>query len=142
MYVYITIKWNITSGSNAVRLIGSLVEHMGRVEVFDKASNQWGTVCTNDITSYRYHLARIICRSLGYNSHETYGRASNYSNIALSSNSPIITGRVRCVYASSYKYQNLYQCSNFESNLGIAPSRCTSDQEWVVVCSRKFANIL
>ena len=141
MHVYITLTWNITLGSNTVRLIGSPVEHMGRVEAFDKTSNQWGTICTNDILD-QHDLARIICRSLGYYSYQAYGRASNYSNIVLSPNSQIITGPIQCDYTSSYVYQNLYQCLNFESNLGIAPSRCTSDQEWVVVCSRKFPNIL
>ena len=138
-HVYIIITLNINLGSNTVRLIGSPVEHMGRVEVFDKTSHQWGTICTNDISD-QYDLARIICRSLGYFSYQTFGRASNYSNIALSSNSPIITGHFQCAYTSSNSYQNLYQCLNFESNLGIAPSQCTSDQEWVVVCSRKFLN--
>ena len=140
-HLYVIVTWNITLGSNTVRLIGSPVEHMGRIEVFDKSSNQWGTICTNDISD-QYGVASIICRSLGYFSYQAFGRASNYSNIALSSNSPIITGRFQCAYTSSNVYQNLYQCSNFESNLGIAPSRCASDQEWVVVCSRKFPNML
>ena len=124
---------------NAVRLIGSPVQHMGRVEVFDKRSNQWGTICADDVYSHPYDVARIICRSLGYSAYRTHGRASNSSNITLSSNSPIVNGRFQCIYTSTYLYQNLYQCSDFESHLGVSPSRCTSDQEWIVFCTRKFS---
>ena len=114
------------------------MEYLGRVEVFDRTSNQWGTLCYNDVSSYQYHLARIICKSLGYYSYFTYGSASNFPNIASSSNSPIITGPIQCTYPSSNVYQNLYQCSDFESQLGISISRCTSDQEWIVWCTRKL----
>ena len=117
------------------------MEHMGRVEVFDKTSNQWGTICFDDM-QYQYYLVQIICWSLGYYSYYTNGRASRFPNVASSSNSPIVTGNVYCDSTDmlSYIYQNLYQCSNFESHLGIASnsSRCTSDQEWVLICNRKF----
>ena len=127
-------------GSNTARLFGSRVEYMGRVEVFDRISNQWGTICYNDVLSYRYwyHILHTICKSLGYYSYRSYGRASDYSNIAVSSNSPIVTGSIRCTYPPYYVYQNVYHCSNFESQLGISASRCTSNQELIVVCARKF----
>ena len=124
---------------NAVRLIGSPVQHMGRVEIFDRRSNQWGTICADDVYSRPYDVARIICKSLGYSSYRNYGRASDSSNITLSSNSPIVNGRFRCTYTYTDVYQNLYQCSDFESHLGVSPSRCTSDQEWIVFCTRKFS---
>lgn len=124
-------------GSNTVRLIGSPVEHMGRVEVYDKESDQWGTICVNDVSDYQYSFGEIICKSLGFSSYSTIGRASNYSNIGLSSNNPIITGPMWCT-SSSYVYQNLYQCSAFQSHLGISPLRCTSEQELVVACNCKF----
>ena len=133
---------NIILGSNTVRLIGSPVEHMGRVEVYDRRSNQWGTICTNDVLQYEYSLGQIICKSLGYSSYIAAGRANTSSNIRLSSNNPIVTRPIRCTYTSSYLYQNLYQCSEFESHLGISPSRCTSDEEWVVVCDCKFSIVL
>ena len=116
------------------------MKHMGRVEVFDRALDQWGTICIND-RSYQRTLAHIICKSLGYSNYNTYGRASNSSNIALSSNGPILNGTFRCThtYRASYAYHNLYQCSNFESHLGVAPSHCPSDQELMVVCVRKFS---
>ena len=110
---------------------------MGRVEVFDRRSNQWGTICTNDVVSYQYHLARIICKSLGYSDYHNYRISSNSSNIGLSSNSQIINGPIRCVYTSSFVYQDLYQCLDFESHLGTS-SRCTSDEEWVLFCRRKL----
>ena len=135
-------EWNIILGSNTVHLIGSPVEYMGRVEVFDRTSNQWGTICYNDVSSYQYYLANIICKSLGYYSYYNYGQAINFPNIELSSHSPIVNGSIRCTYPSSsslsYVYQNVYQCSDFESKLGINISRCTSDQEWIVMCSRKL----
>ena len=114
---------------------------MGRVEVFDRTSNQWGTICYNDVSSNQYYVASIICKSLGYYSYYNYGQASNFPNIELSSNNPIVNGSIRCTYLSypsSYMYQNVYQCSDFESQLGVSISRCTSDQEWIVMCSRKF----
>ena len=124
--------------SNTVRLIGSPVEHMGRVEVFDRTSNQWGTICTSDISS-QYTLARIVCKSLGYASYRSYGSASNYLNITSSLYSPTVTGPIRCSYIiDSYVYQNLYHCSDFESHMGTNISRCTPDQEWIVTCTCKF----
>lgn len=120
-----------------MRLIGGRVEYMGRVEVFDRTSNQWGTVCYNDVSRYQYELARIICKSLGYYSYYRYGTANNFPNTASSSNHPIVTGYIRCTYAA-YVYQNVYQCSDFESHLGMSISRCTSDQEWMVMCTCKF----
>ena len=124
---------------NTVRLIGSPVNHMGRVEVFNRALDQWGTICIDDII-YQSALAHIICRSLGYSNYRTYGRVGNSSNMALSSNDPILNGTFRCThtYRASYAYHNLYQCSNFEPLLEVAPSHCTADQEWMVACVRKF----
>ena len=125
---------------NTVRLIGSPVKHMGRVEVFDRVSNQWGTICIDD-ELYQSPLAHIICKSLGYSDYHTYGRATNSSNIGLSSNGPVLNGTLWCAhtYRASYAYHNLYQCSNFESRLAVTPSCCNSDQEWMVACIRKFS---
>ena len=137
-------KQIILAGGNAVRLTGSHVKYIGRVEVLDKTSNQWGTICYNDVYNSHY-LARFICRSLGYSNYRITRRGRDYPNITLSSNSPIITGRVQCAYnnyyyydRSQYTYYNLYHCSDFESNLGNAPSRCTPDEEWIVGCTRKY----
>ena len=112
---------------------------MGRVEVFDRRSNQWGTICTLDIFHQRF-LAHVICKSLGYPRHRNYGSTSSSSNIALSSNDPIVTGTILCTHTSRtiHAHYNLYQCSQFESQLMKAPSRCASDQEWMVDCVRKF----
>ena len=125
-------------GSSAARLVGGPVEYMGRVEVFDRTSNQWGTLCYNDTATYQYYFSNIVCKSLGYFSAHTYGIASNFPNIASSPNSPIVTGPIQCPYPSSHVYQNVYQCPDFESELGINVSRCTSDEEWIVRCTRKF----
>ena len=115
---------------------------MGRVEVFDRRSDHWGTICANDVSSYQYNLASIICKSLGYYSYRHYGHASNSSNIGLSSNSPIVNGSIRCSYIySSHVYQNLYQCLDFESHLEPSPSRCTPDQEWILICTRKLLSL-
>ena len=135
-------EWDIFIGSNTVRLIGGPVEYLGRVEVFDRTSNKWGTLCYNDTVLYQYHLSNIVCKSLGFFSAYIYGSASSFPNIALSPNNPIATGPIHCIYPSSNVYQNLYQCSDFESQLGISISRCTSDQEWIVMCTRKFLIIM
>lgn len=117
------------------------MEYMGRVEVFDRTRKQWGTICTNDVS---YNLAKVVCKSLGYFSYRSHGQASYFTNVKPSPNSPIINGTILCfsIYRTLYTYYNLYQCSNFESNLKLVPSRCTSDQEWVVVCARKFIGVI
>ena len=112
---------------------------MGRVEVFDRRSNQWGTICALDIF-HRRSFAHIICKSLGYSSHRNYGSTSSSSNISLSSNDPIVNGTIFCTHISRaiFAQHNLYQCSQFELQLIKAPSRCASDQELMVDCVRKF----
>ena len=112
---------------------------MGRVEVFDRRSNQWGTICTNDIISYQYNLATIICKSMGYSNYHNHRLPSNSSNIyiGLSFNSQILNGPIRCNYTSSFFYQDLYQCLDFELHLGTS-SRCNPDEEWILYCSRKL----
>ena len=110
---------------------------MGRVEVYDRASDQWGTICYNDFdNSYRYTVADIICSSFGayYN---IYGPANLSSNIQPSTNSAIVNGPVDCgTYSNRYDY--LYQCPSFPLNPTEAASRCTPDQELVVVCRCEF----
>ena len=128
-------------GSNAVRLIGSSVKHMGRVEVFDRTLNQWGTICTNDIID-PLSLGQIICKSLGYYDYDAVGNATSSSNIAPSSNSPILAGPISCTYTPSYAYQNLYLCPDFGSHLGMPSSQCIPDEEFVVACMRKFPIIM
>ena len=111
---------------------------MGRIEVFDRRSNQWGTICNNDVSS-GYELAHMICKSLGYYDYRNYRlTTADNSSIGLSSNNPNINGSFYCTYASSFAYQNLYQCLDFESHLGASPSRCTSDEEWILFCTRKL----
>ena len=134
-------KQNTLADGNVVRLTGANLQYIGRVEVLDRASNQWGTICYNDISFYSSYLARSICKSLGYPGYRFDGRGRDYPNITLYSSSPIVTGAIQCsydYYYSKYTYSNLYHCSNFESHLGMTPSRCTSDEEWIVGCTCKF----
>ena len=133
--------YNILTDGNVVRLTGTNAQNLGRVEVLDKASNQWGTICYNDISSNSYYLATSICKSLGNPGYRTSRRGRDFPNITLSANSPIVTGAIRCsydYYYSKYAYINLYHCSNFELLLGMTPSRCTSDEEWILSCTCKF----
>lgn len=137
-------KLYVLAGGNVVRLTGSHVKYIGRVEVLDKTSYQWGTICQNDVY-ISFYLARFICKSLGYANYRITRSGRDYPNIASSSNSPIITGRIRFTssnyyhyyYRSQYTYFSLYHYSDFESNLGNASSRCTPDEEWIVGCTRK-----
>ena len=46
-----------------VRLVGGPVEYMGRVEVYDRESDQWGTVCYNDVID-QYVSAQLVCNSI------------------------------------------------------------------------------
>ena len=111
---------------------------MGRVEVYDRASDQWGTICNSDIEfNSQYVIARLVCNSLGRQYSSAYGPANLSSNIQPSANSPIVNGPIDCGYnVDDYEY--LFQCPSFPLNSTAAMLRCTPDQEWVVVCDRKL----
>ena len=108
---------------------------MGRVEVYDRASDQWGTICNDDVefSTSQYVIANIVCNSFGIFS-SAYGPASLSSNIQPSTNSPIV---IDCGY-NYYDYDYFFQCPSFPLNSTAAMLRCTPDQEWVVVCNRKL----
>lgn len=48
--------------ASALRLVGGLTTHEGRVEVFHNGS--WGTICDDEVGPDE---AAVICRTLGYN---------------------------------------------------------------------------
>ena len=108
---------------------------MGRVEVYDKATDQWGTICSGDISSDEYVIANLVCLSFGGTYYSAYGPANLSSDIQPSANTPIVNGPIDCGYN---EYDFLFQCPSFPLNLTAAVSRCTPDQEWVVVCRRKL----
>ena len=123
-------------------MVGGPVEHIGRVEVYDRVSDQWGTICYDDIisgSSIRV-IANLICYPLFGRPYHTYGPASLFSNIQISTNNPIVSGSIDCSTVHSYSgfYDYFYQCSNFPLNSTEAMNRCTPDQEWVVLCNRKL----
>jgi len=124
-----------TLANPTIRLVGGPVEHMGRVEVYDRESNQWGTICYNDVTNSKYIVDDIVCNYLGRDD-DVSGPANLSYNIQLSTNHPIVNGPINCGTHSSF-YDYLYQCPSFQLNPTDAMSRCTPDQEWVVVCSCK-----
>ena len=121
-----------TLGNPVIHLVGGPVEYMGRVEVYDRVSNQWGTICSSDVIN-PYHVARLVCSTFGVSYH-AYGPASLSSNIQPSINSPIVNGHIDC--HSNYNY--FYQCPSFPLNSTEAMSRCTPDNEWVVACHCKL----
>ena len=122
-----------------VRLVGGPVEYMGRVEVYDRESDQWGTVCYDDVID-QYVSAQLVCNSIfGTYSYHAHGPASLSSNIQPSTNNPIVNGLINCSYYLRV-YDHIYQCPNFPLNPVEAMSRCTPEQEWVVVCRGKLYN--
>ena len=109
---------------------------MGRVEVYDRSSDRWGTICNSDVSNYTYVIANLVCNTFGtYQS--AYGPANLSSNIQPSANSPIVNGPIDCGYNLD-DYEYLFQCPSFPLNSTAAMLRCTPDQEWVVVCDRKL----
>ena len=126
-------------GDPIIRLVGGPVEYMGRVEVYDRKSNQWGTICYDDIdaSSYRYIIASLVCHYIFGDYYHAYGPANLSYNIQPSTNNPIVNGPIDCG-TSSRDYDHFYQCPSFPLNATEAMSRCTPDQEWVVVCSCKL----
>ena len=112
---------------------------MGRVEVYDRESGQWGTICYDDVTnSDQYIISNVVCHTFSTNMYShANGPANLSSNIQPSTNNPIVNGPIHCGYYSNI-YDYLYQCPSFPLNATGAMSRCTPDQEWVVVCDRKL----
>ena len=125
-------------------MVGGHVEHIGRVEVYDRVSEQWGTICFDDMISSitRHVIANLVCHPYPSPSrrYRTDGPASLFSNIKISTNNPIVSGSVDCSTVQRYSnfYEYFYQCSSFPLNSTEAMSRCTPDQEWVVFCNRKL----
>ena len=113
---------------------------MGRVEVYDRESDQWGTICYDDVTNNnRYITSYTVCHSFGtYIYSSASGPANLSSNIQPSTNHPIVNGPIDCGYSYSNDYEYLHQCPSFPLDPTNAMFRCTPDQEWVVVCDRKL----
>ena len=132
----------ITLGDPIVRLVGGSIENMGRVEVYDRVSDQWGTICYNDLEYYnsQHAIARIICTSLKYQGYTAFGPAILSSNIQPSANSPIVNGTIDCG-TSAFDYDYIYHCPSFPLNPAAAMSRCTPDQEFVIACRCKLCII-
>ena len=79
---------------------------MGRVEVYDRASDQWGTICNSDVefSNNPYDIANLVCNSFGIY-YSAYGPANLSSNIQPSANSPIVNGIIDCSsYSNDYDY--------------------------------------
>ena len=113
---------------------------MGRVEVYDRESDQWGTICYDDVTNNNQRvISNTVCHSFGTNmySHAS-GPANLSSNIQPSTNHPIVNGPIDCGYSYSNNYDYLHQCPSFPLNAMDAMSRCTPEREWVVVCNCKL----
>ena len=106
---------------------------MGRVEVYDRETDQWGTICIGDISSGEYVIANLVCHSVGGTYRSASGPANLSSDIQPSANTPIVNGPIGCGYNTN-EYDFLFQCPSFPLNSTAAVSRCTPDQEWVVVC--------
>ena len=109
---------------------------MGHVEVYDRESDQWGTIYSSDVSKSYYYVANLVCNTFGAR-YRAFGTANLSPNIQPSINSPIVNGPIDCSY-SSRVYDYFYQCPSFPLNSTEAVSRCTPDQEWVVACNSKL----
>ena len=105
--------------------------------MYDRETDQWGTICSGDTSSGEYAIADLVCHSFGGIYYSAFGPASLSLNIQPSANTPIVNGPIDCGYTTN-EYDFFFQCPSFPLNSTAAVSRCTPDQEWVVVCNRKL----
>ena len=117
---------------------------MGRVEVYDRNSDQWGTVCYDDVINNNYYvITSLVCNSRYFGGYYAFafGPANLSYNIQPSTNNPVVSEPIDCgIYSDVYDY--FYQCPSFQLNATAAMSRCTPDQEWVIVCHCKLMVIV
>ncbi|XP_076436243.1 scavenger receptor cysteine-rich type 1 protein M160-like [Babylonia areolata] len=104
-------------GMSAVRLVGGLTTHEGRVEVFHNGT--WGTVCDDEVSA---NEAAVICRTLGF---DPQGAVA-YSNAHYGSGSGPIwlddlscSGSERYLDMCSYRPWGQTNCRHSE-DLGVA----------------------
>ena len=119
-------------------MVGGPAKFIGRVEVYDRESDQWGTVCYDDDIFYSYYaIVNLVCINLFGTHSIARGPASLSYNIQPSTNNPIVYGYIYCGYRPGiYDYFN--QCIFFLLHPEEAMSRCTPEHEWVVVCNCKL----
>ena len=127
-----------------VRLVGSDLPHVGRLEVYNRLENQWGTVCATSVGEWA-NTANLVCNILGYPGAYSYNDAchpnffpdANYNcgipDVAVSNNSQIIFQTFFCRRAD---YASITFCDSFTFN----PSghTCLPAREFVIGCNGKI----
>merc|ERR1711994_38587 len=104
------------------RLEGKNRKRVGRLEVLDRSSNTWGTVCDD---GWKKSHAMIVCRMLGYRSYAKYLKrgwmGSNAQQILI--NRPVCARGV----------QSLFDC---DWNGGFRD--CTHSEDVGVICNQQI----
>ena len=107
-----------------LRLVDGLNYTTGRVEIFIKRSNMWGTICDNN---WDEDSARVVCRQLGFGDNAT--PVKGYSPSA-SEGVPIWLDNVDC----SGNEDKLIDCRRNE----IVNQNCTHNNDAAVICGGNF----
>ena len=110
--------------NGALRLVGGSNYRRGRVEVYIKPNNTWGTVCDND---WDENDALVVCRQLGFGDVATTLQA--FSPLA-STSTPIWLDSVGC----SGQEDKLIDCRH--SGVGI--HNCNHSNDAAVICEGNF----
>ncbi|KAL8562352.1 hypothetical protein ACOMHN_066066 [Nucella lapillus] len=116
--------------ASALRLVGGLTPHEGRVEIFHNGT--WGTVCDDEVSG---NEARVICRTLGYS---IQGAVAYQSAHYGAGSGPIWLDDVSCAGSEPYLDMCTYRpwgqtnCRHNE-DLGVA---CGGRHRWGEILSQ------
>ena len=109
--------------NGSLRLIGGANYRTGRVEVFIKPNNTWGTVCDDDWDDLD---AQVVCRQLGLGS---YGTATSQFSPSASPSVPIWLDDVNCNGLEN----SLMECQHN----GIGNHNCDHHKDAGVICEQR-----
>ena len=92
----------------------------GRVEVWNEANENWGTVCQR---GFDENAANVVCNMLGYNSSAYFGTEFGPGT------GTILLDNLQCTGDE----HNLFDCPNS----GIGNAGCSHSEDVGVICGRK-----
>ena len=109
--------------NGSLRLVGGTNYRTGRVEVFIKPNNTWGTVCDDH---WDDRDAQVVCRQLGLG---VYGTATSQFSPSASPSVPIWLDDVNCNGLEN----NLMECQHN----GIGNHDCDHHEDAGVICEQR-----